>query len=141
MWILPPSGEIKLQEPAKSFSIALTNTGLRCGPVAELRRRSQQFFPTALTSIARATNLLKLGGYTRTPADLDLDVQIRTRKKKGKPFRTLDNAAVAKLVPGDEVHLIAKNSSAYTLDLNVLYLGSDYSIGFMYKGRIHSGER
>ena len=61
------------------------------------------------------------------------------RKKKGKPFRTLDNAAVAKLVPGDEVHLIAKNSSAYTLDLNVLYLGSDYSIGFMYKGRIHSG--
>ena len=137
LWMLPPSGEIKLQEPAKSFSIALTTPGSDAGPLRSPKEVAT-ILSDSLTSIARATNLLKLGDISN-PADLDLDVQIRTRKKKGKPFRTLDNAAVAKLVPGDEVHLIAKNSSAYTLDLNVLYLGSDYSIGFMYKGRIHSG--
>ncbi|MEL6784083.1 MAG: caspase family protein, partial [Pseudomonadota bacterium] len=36
--------------------------------------------------------------------------------------------------------LVAKNETTNPLDLNVLYVGSDYSISFMYNGRIKPGE-
>ncbi|EFL89320.1 caspase family protein [Ahrensia sp. R2A130] len=138
IWLLPPSGAITVEGHTKTFSIALrdpkTNDGLirSTDDVAAILSDS-------LARIARTNNLLKLGDVT-APGELDLVVKLKTRKGKGQPFSNLDPAAVAALVPGDEVHFEAQNASTSPLDLNVLYVGSDYSISFMWNGRIKPGE-
>ncbi|MEL7272123.1 MAG: caspase family protein [Pseudomonadota bacterium] len=138
LWLLPPNGNLIPAGPEKSLSFNLNDpnaAGLRPRDGEELAA----ILTDSLTRIARTNNLLKLGGVT-APDALGLSVTLRTRKKKGQPFTDLDPAAIAELVPKDEVHLVAKNETTNPLDLNVLYVGSDYSISFMYNGRIKPGE-
>ncbi|MEN0041834.1 MAG: caspase family protein [Pseudomonadota bacterium] len=138
IWLLPSSGAITVDGPTKSFSIALRDPSASVGPM----RSAEDLAPILsdiLARIARTNNLLKLGDVT-APGDLDLAVKLKTRKGKGRPFSDLDPAAVAALVPGDEIHFEAQNASTNPLDLNVLYIGSDYSITFMWNGRIKPAE-
>ena len=41
---------------------------------------------------------------------------------------SLQPATVPRVLPGDEVHILAKNLSSKLIDINILYVGSDYSI-------------
>jgi len=36
--------------------------------------------------------------------------------------------------------VLVKNTSEKPVDINVLYVGSDYSISHMYHGRVHPGD-
>ena len=50
--------------------------------------------------------------------------------------RTLAGFRVPRVSPGDEVHVLAKNSSDQLVDINVLYVGSDYSITHIVAERL-----
>lgn len=89
--------------------------------------------------IARATNLLRIGAGMGVPG-LDVAVSLRTRNASDQALRTLDAAAVPRLVPGDEVHVRAKNNSDGPVDINVLYVGSDYAISHFFAGRLQKGD-
>jgi hypothetical protein len=93
-----------------------------------------------LARMAKAINLLKLGDAVGlgTPGVV---ASLMTRSPDAPTLRPLDALAVPRLVPGDEVHLVAENTTDAPVDLNVLYIGSDWSISHMWKGRMQPGDR
>ena len=93
-----------------------------------------------LQRMARAQNLLKLGG-AYDGGDVDVEVQLQTRSPARPRLRALETLPVPRLVPDDEVHVLARNREAVPVDLNVLYVGTDYSITHMFAGRLQPGDR
>ncbi|HSF64885.1 MAG TPA: hypothetical protein VLA78_10880, partial [Paracoccaceae bacterium] len=55
-------------------------------------------------------------------------------------LRGLDTQGVPRLIPDDEVHLEATNTTEGPVDLNVLYVGADWSVSHMFKGRLQPGD-
>ena len=51
----------------------------------------------------------------------------------------LQAASVPRVSPGDEVHVLARNQSTKLVDINVLYVGSDYSITHIVAERLVAG--
>jgi hypothetical protein len=93
-----------------------------------------------LQRIARVQNLLKLGGaFGGDQADIDITLQ--TRSPDAPRLTGLNTLPVPRLVPDDEVHVLACNNELLSVDLNVLYIGSDYSITHMFAGRLQPGDR
>ncbi len=130
LFFLPPTGDIVLEGPGKSPSI--TFDGKDAGAVAEAMADN-------LKRISRAVNLLKLGGASGG-STLDVAVELRTRNKAKPELASLDPASVPVLVPGDEVHLRAQNRMDVPVDINVLYVGADYSIQHIWAGRAQPGD-
>ncbi|MEM6479858.1 MAG: hypothetical protein AAF647_12575 [Pseudomonadota bacterium] len=93
----------------------------------------------SLETISRAVNLLRMGGqYDQT--DLDVRLTLQTRNRRERELRDLDTASVPKLIPRDEVHVLAVNNEDFPIDANVLYIGSDYSISHFWRGRLNPGD-
>ena len=44
------------------------------------------------------------------------------------------------LIPDDEVHVLAKNNGDGPVDVNVLYVGADWSISHWFSGRLQPGD-
>ncbi len=93
-----------------------------------------------LQAIARVQNLLKLGSAFAGDA-LAVDVALQTRSPSQRRLIDLETVPVPTLVPDDEVHALIRNHEEFPVDLNVLYVGSDYSITHMYSGRLQPGDR
>jgi hypothetical protein len=55
-------------------------------------------------------------------------------------MQPLAGAAVPRLIPGDQVHIVARNDTAQAVDINVLYVASDYSITHIRAARLHPGD-
>jgi hypothetical protein len=92
-----------------------------------------------LTTMARAQNLLKLAGAVRS-SNPDVDVKLLTRTPEDRTLRPLPLAPVPTLLPDDEVHVLAKNNGAGPVDVNVLYIGADWSISHWFSGRLQVGD-
>lgn len=92
-----------------------------------------------LGPMAKALNLMKLGA-AMGPGDLDVTVQIQTRTPEDRSLKPLPFTPVPTLVPEDEVHVLAKNDMDVPVDVNVLYIGADYSISHWFAGRLHPGD-
>lgn len=93
-----------------------------------------------LVQMAKAINLMKLGAAVDA-GDLKVEVGLMTRTKQDKTLHALPTAQVPRLIPDDEVHVEAVNENDFPVDLNVLYVGSDYSITHMFAGRLQPGDR
>lgn len=93
-----------------------------------------------LGHMARAINVLKLGAAVGEGA-MDIGVDLLTRNPADRTLRGLPTSEVPRLIPEDEVHVEARNDNDYPVDLNVLYVGSDYSITHMFAGRMQPGDR
>jgi len=128
LWMVPSAGQIIKSGNAKTPSVPIFD-------------KTEDAAITAIqdnfTRIARATNLLKLG--VASGVSESIDVKLRALRKGTKVLADLDPASIPKLYPGDIVHFVAKNTSEKPVDINVLYVGSDYSISHMYSGRVHPG--
>lgn len=92
-----------------------------------------------LTTMARALNLQKLGAAVGA-GDLDVEVEMQTRNSKDRTLRALPRSGVPRLIPQDEVHILAKNNMDVPVDVNVLYVGADYSISHWFSGRLQAGD-
>jgi hypothetical protein len=92
-----------------------------------------------LTTMARAQNLLKLAGAVGSVTP-DVEVELLTRTPEDRTLRPLPFAPVPTLVPDDEVHVLARNNGAGPVDVNVLYIGADWSISHWFSGRLQPGD-
>ncbi len=93
-----------------------------------------------LTTMARAINLLKLGDAVGE-GTLDVTVEMQTRQGKGTPLLPLSRSAIPRLVPNDEVHVLAQNNSDAPVDVNVLYVAANYQISHWFSGRLQPGDQ
>lgn len=91
-----------------------------------------------LEKIFRAVSLARLGsamsgGISR------VNVEFSIRRVKPDTMEPLRAAEVPTVNPLDEVHIVAKNESQDNVDINVLYIGSDYSISRIDAQRLVPG--
>lgn len=98
-----------------------------------------------LSTMARALNLMKLGGAVGSGAGaagggLDVEVAMLTRTPTDSALREISFSSVPTLLPADEVHVLARNHSDQPVDVNVLYVGADYSITHWAAERVQPGD-
>ncbi|GLS87493.1 hypothetical protein GCM10010873_24670 [Cypionkella aquatica] len=91
-----------------------------------------------LTTMARAINLQKLGAAVGV-GDLNVDVELLTGKDKNS-LQLARKAEVPRLVPDDQVHILARNNMDQPVDINVLYIAADYAISHWFSGRLQPGD-
>jgi hypothetical protein len=92
-----------------------------------------------LGTMARAINLQKLGAAVG-PGSLDVEVKLLTGPNKND-LTEVQPATVPRLVPNDQVHILAQNNMDQPVDVNVLYIGADYSISHWFSGRLQPGDK
>ncbi|WP_112311576.1 caspase family protein [Pseudogemmobacter bohemicus] len=132
LWILPGTGLAESEVQAPKVETAGIAPGDLAGNLQE-----------KLTAIAKAVNLMKLGaalGPANGPGALDVEIEVLTRNAEDRTLRGLPLIPVPELVTNDEVHVLAKNNMDQPVDVNVLYIGADYSITHFYAGRLHPGD-
>ena len=128
IWVLPATG---LAEDLGATPSVLT--GDKDG--AELAA----VLADTLTTMARAQNLMKLAGAVGA-SNPDVEVGLLTRTPEDRTLRPLPFAPVPTLLPDDEVHVLAKNNGDGPVDVNVLYIGADWSISHWFSGRLQPGD-
>jgi len=129
VWLLPPSAELSLEDGRRSPSLPLAGAS-----VDDIAAKLAE----DLVRIFRATSLSRLSAASEfRPNEVEVGFKIkRTEVADAEPLRA---GTVPIVHPDDEVHIAAKNGSAKPVDINVLYIGSDYSISHMYAERLSSG--
>ena len=130
LWFLPPTAEVSLVEGRRPPSIGFegsTPDGLQ----AEVSDN--------LTRIFRAANLARLAAANNFD-DSEFEVKFKVKPADSNDLTPLEAATVPIVHPGDQVHLEAHNRSGRPIDINVLYIGSDYSISHMYAERLHDDD-
>jgi hypothetical protein len=130
--------------------LVLPETGILAGgafafnPTIQLEDKTAEELGLALSEtlnrMARVQNLLKLGGAFHEGA-LDIEVDLETRSPNQPRLVALESVPVPTLVPDDEVHVVVRNLESFPMDLNVLYVGSDYSISHIFADRLVPGDR
>jgi hypothetical protein len=93
-----------------------------------------------LTKIFRATSLSRLAAASDYQPD-QVSVQFLIKREGKDEMEPLDAATVPMVSPGDEVHILAENRSPKLVDINILYVGSDYSITHIDSQRLVSGAK
>lgn len=63
-----------------------------------------------------------------------------TRQGKGQPLVPLSRNDVPRLIPNDEVHVLARNNMDQPVDVNVLYVAANYEISHWFAGRLQPGD-
>jgi hypothetical protein len=131
LWFLPPTAEISLTQGRRPPSIGFagsTADGL-FGEVSD-----------TLVRIFRATNLARLSVASNFKAD-EFELKFRVRRPETDEYTDLLAGQTPKVRPLDEIYLNAANKSARPVDINVLYVGSDYSINHIHAERLHPGSK
>ncbi len=131
LFFLPPSGEITNgngQRPPL-VAIDLTNPDKLAKGTGE-----------NLVKIFRATSLSRLAAASDYQPD-QVSVQFQIKREGKDVLEPLDGSAVPVVSPGDEVHILAENKSSQLVDINILYVGSDYSITHIDSQRLVSGAK
>ena len=129
LWLLPPSAELSLDTGRRPPTLSLADA--TAGDIAKQLSEN-------LVTIFRATSLSRLSAASDFQST-DVSVGFRIKRRDSEQMETLQPGVVPVVHPDDQVHLEARNSSSTPVDVNVLYIGSDYSIGHMYGERLHSG--
>jgi Caspase domain len=128
IWVLPSTGLAEDLGATPSVSTGDKDGATLAATLAD-----------TLTTIARAQNLLKLGDAVGA-GTLDVEVQLQTRTPEDRTLKPLPFTPVPILVPEDEVHVLARNNTDGPVDVNVLYIGADYSISHWFAGRLQAGD-
>jgi hypothetical protein len=128
IWVLPSTGLAEDLAMTPSVSTADKDGAELAATLAD-----------TLTTMARAQNLMKLAGAVGSDG-LDVAVELLTRTPEDRTLRPLPFTPVPVLLPEDEVHVLAKNNSDGPVDVNVLYIGADWSISHWFSGRLQPGD-
>ncbi|MBX3532159.1 MAG: caspase family protein [Rhizobiaceae bacterium] len=131
LWFLPPTAEISLEQGRRPPSIGFagsTPEGL-FGEVSD-----------NLIRIFRATNLARLATASNFKPE-EFEVTFRLRRPDNNQSSDLLAGTTPRVRPFDEVYVTAANTSGKPIDINVLYIGSDYSISHMHAERLHPGSK
>lgn len=128
LWFLPASGDVTTTNGARPPLVIIH---------ADDRARLQEATKKNLTTIFRATGLSRLAAASDyRPEEVAVEFQIK--RDGSDTLEPLEASSVPRVSPGDQVHVKAVNGSANLVDLNVLYVGSDYSITHIVAERLTS---
>ncbi|MER8583666.1 caspase family protein [Mesorhizobium sp. M1338] len=126
LWFLPASGDVTLKDRSRPPLIIIH---------MDDRHKLVDATTRNLRTIFRATGLSRLAAASDyKPEDVDVQFQVKRSDKDG--LEPLQASVVPRVSPGDEVHVLAKNGSDLLVDINVLYVGSDYSITHIVAERL-----
>lgn len=128
LWFLPESGEAvsTLRQTPPSLNLgSTTEPGFRAALIRYLER------------IYRAKALFKIS-QTRdySPSDIELKLTLQSRGTGSSREVVASRVTVAS--PGDRLRVEVTNNTRSSVDLNIIYIGSDYSIGHLGGERMHS---
>lgn len=126
IWILPATGLAEDLATTPSVSTADKDAETLGSTLAEM-----------LGAMAKAINLLKLAGAVGSDG-LDVGVDLLTGPSKTELI-SLPPGEVPRLVPNDQVHVVAENRMSVPVDVNVLYIGADWSISHWAAERLQPG--
>lgn len=131
LWFLPPSGKMAAKDGSKPPLVAV-----------DLANPKKLADATAvnLQKIFRATSLARLSVASDYKPD-QVSVNFLIKRETKDDMEPLDGSAVPYVNPGDQVHILAENKSAKRVDINVLYIGSDYSITHITAQRLEAGSK
>ena len=127
IWVLPATGLV--QDFATTPSVSTADKS-----AAELG----EVLADTLITMARAINLQRLGAAVGS-GSLNVDVELLTGKDKNS-LQVAKVAEVPRLVPDDQVHILARNNMDQPVDINVLYIAADYAISHWFSGRLQPGD-
>ncbi len=128
IWVLPATGLAEDLATTPSIATADKDGAALAATVAD-----------TLGTMAKALNLLKLGNAVGA-GNLQVEVAMLTRTPEDRTLKPLPAAPVPILLPDDEVHVLARNNMDVPVDVNVLYIGADYSISHWFAGRLQPGD-
>ena len=126
LWFLPASGDVSLKDHARPPRIVIH---------ADARQRLVDAMTKNLVTIFRAIGLSRLAAASDYNPE-DVSVRFFVKRQGSDTMESLDASTVPKVAPGDEVHIDARNGSGSLIDINVLYVGSDYSITHIVAERL-----
>jgi hypothetical protein len=137
IWFLPASGVVDEAALASTPSVSTADKSVEV--LADVTADN-------LRRIARALNLLRIGTASDPSA---LAVAAELRKARLDPDTVeviagtrapLDTSNVPRLIPDDVIGVRLSNDTGGPVDFNILYVGSDYSVEFMFNGRLQPGD-
>jgi hypothetical protein len=131
LYFLPPSGEMTQKQGQRPPLVAIDPAD-----EAKLAKGAGD----NLTKIFRATSLSKLTSLSDYSPD-QVKVAFKILRQATGAFEPLDGSSVPVVGPGDQVHIEAENLSSGIVDINILYVGSDWSITPMGAQRLVPGAR
>ncbi len=131
LWFLPPSGQISAKEDSRPPLVGIDEAD---------PKKLEDATAANLQKIFRATSLARLAVASDYQPD-QVNVSFRVKREDKDAMEPLDGSTVPYVHPGDEVHILAENKSNKRVDINVLYIGSDYSITHITAQRLEAGAR
>jgi hypothetical protein len=131
LWFLPSSGELSLQPGRRPPLIVIDPAD---------KDKLSKAANGNLEKIFRATALSRLSVASGEPPK-DVSVRFEIKRSASGSMEPLVEASVPTVTPGDQVHIVAENNTRSPIDINVLYLGSDYSITHMDAQRLVGGAK
>ena len=129
LWFLPASGDVTLRDGSRPPLVIIH---------ADDRAKLATAVNDNLTTIFRATSLSRLAAASDYRPE-EVSVEFLIKRQPSGETEPLQAASVPRVSPGDEVHVLAKNQSTKLVDINVLYVGSDYSITHIVAERLVAG--
>jgi hypothetical protein len=131
LYFLPPSGEISSGNGQKPPLVVIHKSQ---------PERLAKSAADNLVKIFRATSLSRLAAASDYRPD-EVGVKFMIKRQGKEELEPLEAASVPVVQPGDQVHILAENNSPKLVDINILYVGSDYSITHIDAQRLVSGAR
>ena len=126
LWLLPSSGAVVADGPARTPALDLAKNS-----EAELREKLSD----SLRRIAKVNNLLRLAAQTvSAPVAQKLEIRM-TYERGGKPAELQPNQ-VPNLRGGDKLAMRIANKNPVPVDVNLLFVDSQYGIQHVHKGGI-----
>lgn len=129
LWFLPASGDVATKDGSRP-PLVIIHTDDRAKMAANIGDN--------LTTIFRATSLSRLAAASDYKPE-EVSVEFKIKRQADGSMESLVPAAIPRVFPGDEVHVLAKNQSTKLVDVNVLYVGSDYSVTHIVAERMVQG--
>ncbi|MEM0900085.1 MAG: caspase family protein [Pseudomonadota bacterium] len=131
LWFVGADGVIREDGAGKTHSLNLVDKSVQ---------EATALLADTLRKMARVRNVVELAGIYR-PSQLGLAVGFEAHStERSEPMR-ISSSSVTQLVPGDVVFIKAENINRDPVDVNILYVGSDYSIGHLYKARMNPTDK
>ncbi|MER8423595.1 caspase family protein [Mesorhizobium sp. M1403] len=129
LWFLPASGDMTLKDGSKPPLIVIHPDG---------REKLVDAAARNLTKIFRAIGLSRLAAASDYRPE-EIDVEFRIKRLDSDALQPIEPSTVPRVSPDDQVHVLVRNGSTNLVDINVLYVGSDYSIQHFLAERLTEG--
>jgi hypothetical protein len=126
LWFLPVSGDVSLKSADRPPFVIIH---------PDDREKLAGATAKNLTTIFRATGLSRLAAASNYRTE-EVSVEFQIKRQDADALEPLVVSSVPRVSPGDEVHVLARNGSTNLVDINVLYVGSDYSITHIVSERL-----